>query len=247
MTPVKPIWIEADWCVPNHIHAGTTTRLQGYSKNDFQGLNLANHVGDNPDDVSKNRSLLRQTLSLPNEPVWLNQIHSDQIVCLDNATTKVLTADGSYSCKQNTICVVLTADCVPVLLTNKSGNKVAAFHAGWRGICNGILDKTSEVFGDAKDIIAWIGPCISKNNYEIGTDVYNACIKYKSKTKQVFTRKQTSKWLCDLPMLVEIILRENNVQQIYQSGLCCYEETEKFYSYRRNTQTGRTASMIWME
>ena len=243
----ETIWLEADWLAPKHIRAGTTTRLNGNSKGNYFSLNLASHVGDIMDDVKQNRNKLRNTLSLPNDPTWLNQTHSSRVIYIDQ--TKVIdnNADGAYSDKRNVICTVLTADCVPVLLTDFEGNKVAALHAGWKGICNGILDRVNDIFNDKTEVLAWVGPCISKNFYEIGDDVYNASIKYQPETKQAFTKISATKWLCDLPMMVEIILQINNVNQIYQSKLCCYKDDDKFYSYRRNKQTGRTASMIWME
>ncbi|MEM7027065.1 MAG: peptidoglycan editing factor PgeF [Pseudomonadota bacterium] len=240
-------WIEADWPAPNHVHAGTTTRKNGISKGNFQSFNLADHVGDSLEAVKANRQKLQKDLSLPGIPFWLNQTHSNRIISLNNTKGNNTDADGSYTDRVNTVCAVLTADCVPVLLTDFGGTKVAAIHAGWKGICNGILDQVSDIFIETSEVLAWIGPSISVQHYEVGTDVYTKCFTYRPETKLSFYEKNSGKWQCDIAQMTEIILRLNNVKYIYQSKICCYEQSEYFYSYRRNKQTGRTASMIWME
>ena len=239
-------WIWADWPAPKHIRAGFSIRKGGYSEGQFSTLNLASHVGDNKIHVEKNRDYLINQLKLSSSPVWLSQTHSNHIVCLDNKTINK-NADGAYTTKNNRICTVMTADCVPLLFCDQSGKQVAAIHAGWKGICKGIIDKAIKIYHDTSKIMVWIGPCISAKHYEVGIDVYNNCLNYLSLTKDAFIETDKNHWNCDLVSLVNIILKKSQVGAIYECGLCTYEQEDMFYSYRRDGETGRTASMIWME
>lgn len=239
-------WIWADWPAPDHICAGTSIRQGGFSQGQFSYLNLATHVGDNKNNVLKNRAYLAQQLSLSSEPNWLNQAHGNCIINLDKNTGNI-TADGSYSTNKNRICVILTADCVPLLFCNKAGTKIAAIHAGWKGLCGGILENACRLYPNPSEVMVWIGPCISKKNYEVGNDVYQTCIKHLQATSDAFTQTNTEHWQCDLVSIVKIILKNNHIGAIYECELCTYEEEALFYSYRRDGVTGRTASMIWMD
>ncbi len=240
------LWLWADWPVPKHIHAGTSIRPGGHSKAPFNNLNLAQHVGDNPADVKKNRKALMNHLKLQSEPIWLNQTHSSHIISIDSPSEHQ-DADGSFTTKQNNICAVLTADCVPVLYCNKSGTKIAAIHAGWKGICNGIIENAIKTFSDSETILVWIGPCISSDYYEVGKDVYESCLNHSSLLKNAFNQTNIGHWQCDLARIMKIILENAGVGAIYECNLCTYKMGELFFSYRRENNTGRTASMIWME
>ncbi len=239
-------WLWADWPAPEHIHAGTSIRTGGHSKKPFNSFNLAQHVGDKPADVKKNRKILISHLGLPSEPAWLNQTHSSKIISIDS-TSENRNADGSFTIKQNNVCAILTADCVPILFCNKDGTKIAAIHAGWKGICNGIIENTIKIFSDSETILVWIGPCISSEHYEVGKDVYERCLNHSSLLKSAFNQTNINHWHCDLVKIVNIILKNAGIGTIYECNSCTYKMDELFFSYRREGNTGRTASMIWME
>ena len=239
-------WISADWPAPENIHAGTTTRAGGFSKQPFKHLNLAMHVGDEENRVNQNRKKIIKDLALKSEPVWLNQQHTTNIISLDESIADI-PADGSMTSISNIICTIMTADCAPVLICNKSGNTIAAIHAGWRGICQGIIENAVSKFHDPSSIMIWIGPCISKDFYEVAEDVYSACLNHLNALEQAFEPQKNGKWHCDLAQMIKIILKNVGVGAIYECGLCTYKHKDLFYSYRRDGVTGRTASMIWME
>lgn len=240
------LWLWADWPAPEHIRAGTSIRSGGYSHAPYDGLNLACHVGDQPDDVIKNRETLSNHLKLPAEPVWLDQTHSSNIISLDTEPES-LQADGCHTSRRNKICTIMTADCVPVLLCNTHGTKIAAIHAGWKGICCGILENAIKAFSEPESLLVWIGPCISSEHYEVGKDVYEDCLNHSATLRGAFEQINEDHWCCDLVYMVKIILKNLGVGPIYVCGLCTYKSDKLFYSYRRDGKTGRMASMIWME
>lgn len=239
-------WLDADWPAPKHIRAGTSIRTGGYSKAPYNELNIAHHVGDNPDDVKKNREALSDYLQLQSEPVWLKQTHSSNIISIDN-TSGNRQADASFTKQKHKVCVIMTADCVPILLCNKDGTKIAAVHAGWRGICSGIIEKSLNAFSEPETVIAWIGPCISQEYYEVGIDVYENCLRQSHLLKNAFEQTNASHWQVNLVKIVRILMEKERVGLIHECGLCTYKMDEMFYSYRRDGTTGRAASMIWME
>lgn len=240
------LWIDADWPAPKHIHAGTSTRIGGYSKTPYNELNLAHHVGDVPSNVEKNRDTLSKYLKLPSEPLWLNQTHSSKIISIDTIPENT-DADASVTTRQNKVCTVMTADCVPILFCDKNGTKVAATHAGWKGLCSGIIENTISTFSCPESILAWIGPCISNEHYEIGIDVYEHCLNHSNLLKNAFDQINADHWYADLARMAKILLENSGVGSIYECKLCTYKMNGLFYSYRRDGDTGRTASMIWME
>jgi YfiH family protein len=237
-------WLPAIWDAPASVRAGTSTRLGGHSLPPFDTLNLALHVGDMSETVHLNRSCLSRLLKLPSTPVWLEQVHGNRIVTepdLDNNN-----ADGIYSEKVGVVCVIMTADCVPLLLCNDKGTKVAAVHAGWRGYCAGVIDKALSLFGE-DDLLAWIGPHIGADHYEVGDDVRSACLQKDPQLAHAFQPNQRGRWQANLETMVRHNLADAGVNRVFSSNYCTYSEADKFYSYRRNPQTGRTASMIWMD
>ncbi len=240
------LWINAVWPAPKNIRAGTSIRTGGHSKAPYNNLNLAQHVGDDQNNVDANRKLLIDHLKLQSEPVWLNQTHSSNIISIDNTPIN-READASFTTKQHQVCAVMTADCVPILFCNKSGTKVAAIHAGWKGICGGIIENAIEIFSEPEAILVWIGPCISKERYEVGKDVYDSCLKHSNLIKNAFTQSSIGHWQADLVKIVRILMENMGVGAIYECNLCTYNMDELFFSYRRDGNTGRTASMIWME
>jgi len=239
-------WLWADWPIPKHVRAGTSLRNGGISQPPYNELNLGLHVGDDQKKVLYNRETLSQYLKLRSQPVWLDQEHSTNIISLDDHT-KEAPADGSYTTTKNNTCTIMTADCVPILFCNAAGTKVAAIHAGWKGICNGIIENAVNLFSNPDTVFVWIGPCISGKYYEVGKDVYEKCLEHDMTLESAFTQRNQDHWLCELAEIVKIILKKSEVGLIYECGLCTYKMDKLFYSYRREGVTGRTASMIWME
>ncbi len=242
-----PCWLAADWPAPPHIKAGTTTRQAGISARPYDCFNLAAHVGDAPRAVLHNRALLKELLALPDEPVWLRQTHGNRVAKLTGASQDIH-ADGAYTDKPSIICAVLTADCIPLLLCNRSGTEIAAIHVGWRGFGAGILAAALARFHCAAgELLAWTGPHISKEHYEVGEEVRQACLAINNQTKAAFSCKGSGRWLADLALLLRIGLEEGGVKRIYSSGRCTYRDEESLFSYRRDKATGRMASLIWMD
>ena len=242
------LWLPADWPAPGHIHAGTTTRQGGYSQAPFNRLNLAEHVGDDSDAVTRNRTLLRQQLQLPGEPHWLNQTHSNRIVQI-HAPASPKNADAAYSNRTNTVCAVLTADCVPIMVCNRAGTEIAAIHAGWRGLCANIINHTVDCFASGREqLIAWIGPHISPDFYTVHDDVRNPCIDSLSESvADAFKQINGDSWQANLELLSRMSLLQAGITEIHANNLCTYQNREYFYSYRRERKTGRMASLIWIE
>ncbi len=254
--------IQADWDAPENIKTLITTRAEGFSRYPYEGFNLALHVGDDPLAVVKNRRKLRQ--HLPAEPVWLNQVHGNQVIEAQvNAVNS--DADGSYTCTKNAIAIIMTADCLPVLICNRQGNAVAAIHAGWRGLLEGIVEqgveqlvKLSHCQND--DVMVWLGPAIGPEKFEVGEDVRQLFLERAKtypaemldKLNQCFTainnyRQTDKKYLADIYQLARIRLSHVGVDNVTGGHYCTYSEQDKFYSYRRDGKTGRMASMIWFE
>ena len=237
-------WITANWPAPANIHAFTTLRTGGVSLGGFSSLNPADHVNDNLQHVLTNRQCIRDMLCLPAEPVWLQQTHSVQVVCADQVTD-CPEADASYTDKKNIVCCVLTADCLPVLLCDQQGAVIAAIHAGWRGLLNGIIENTVLNMPDSR-ILAWLGPAIGAQCFEVGDDVRSDFINNSAQFDSAFQKQLTGKYLADIYQIARILLNNVGVQQIYGGGYCTVTDKERFFSYRRDSQAGRMATLIWM-
>ncbi len=236
--------ILANWKAPKNITALTTTRLGGYSKAPYDSNNLAFHVGDNPQDVEKNQQQLIELLNLPNKPAWIEQTHSTICIIPEKENTREADAATTQSC--NHPLVILTADCLPITLCNQQGTEIAAIHAGWRGLCNGIIENTlTKMKSSSSDLIAWIGPSISQKNYETGEEVYQSFIKNYPQSQIAFKPSKPYKWFANLPLIAEQVLNSLGIKAVYQSNLCTFELKDELYSYRRAAQTGRIATLIW--
>jgi YfiH family protein len=240
-------WITADWPVPDHVHAGCSTRIGGISKPPYDELNLGMHVGDHKTDVLKNRELLIQTIALPAEPAWLQQLHGNRVISLDRETHEPM-ADGAYASQPGLICTVLTADCVPVLLCSDDGREIAAVHAGWRGFSKDIIGGAVQRFSTTcKHISAWIGPCIDGQHYETDENVKESCLAIPGTGENAFLPSRPGHYLTDLKALVRQRLQEMGVGRIYGGQFCTYTHSRLFFSCRREGTTGRFASLIWMD
>ena len=240
-------WFEADWPAADFIKAGTTSRQGGVSDAPFSSFNLATHVGDERAKVNQNRAVLNQYLNLSGDPQWLEQIHSTQAVLLPSDEI-IPKADAAYTFNKNIVCTVMTADCLPLLITDQKGSCVAAIHAGWRGLCDGIVEATIKKLPVAAEtLMVWLGPAIGADVYEIGEEVYDAFTKKNEESKQAFTSVSEGHWLFDIHLLARLRLKKVGVTQIYGGDHCTLSEKEQFFSYRRDGVTGRMASLIWIE
>ena len=244
---IGPGWIVPDWPVPSWIKAGSTTRTGGVSLPPYNSLNLGDHVGDELELVKHNRSLLKETRKLPAEPVWLQQVHGIEVV--DATFAKgVPIADASYTSKQEVVCVVMTADCLPVLLADEEGRHIAAIHAGWRGLADGVIEATVKQMGSsASKLMAWLGPAIGPKAFEVGGEVREIFLSQDSVAKSAFIPSSNDRWLADLYTLAHQRLRALGLEKVYGGHWCTFSEKERFYSYRRDGVTGRMATFIWIE
>lgn len=239
--------IKPNWPAPAMIKAYTTTRIGGVSQNNFISFNLASHVEDDIDAVNSNRALLGKQLGLPNEPLWLTQVHGIEAVQAELYQNTVI-ADASYTQESNTVCAVLTADCLPVLICDRAGTCVAAIHAGWKGLAAGIIEATLKKLSvTTKDLLAWLGPAIGPNAFEVGEDVFNLFITHEQQAEQAFKSIDKHTWLANIYLLAKQRLMQLGVNSIYGGEFCTYTQAEKFFSYRRDHQTGRMASLIWIK
>ncbi len=245
MTTGKTDWLVPDWPAPPHIRAVSTTRSGGVSEGHWHGLNLATHVGDDPGHVAANRRLLLETLGLQHSPQWLNQVHGNQ-VC-DVPQDGDCEADAATTTTPGQACVVMTADCLPVLFTDAAGTRVAAAHAGWRGLAGGVLEASLETFEDPGKVLAWLGPAIGPESFEVGGEVRKAFVSQDAEARMAFVQNRPGHWLADIYALARLRLSAAGVANIYGGGLCTYTDAERFYSFRREPITGRMASLIWMD
>ena len=237
--------IQPDWSAPSTVRAFCTTRPGGVSAPPFDSLNLALHVGDDPNRVIQNRKLLRRQLELPAEPCWINQTHGTHTVVLERDVTR--DADAAVTRVAANIAVVMTADCLPILLCNRAGTEVAAIHAGWRGLQAGVVQSALATMDSPNhQLMAWIGPGISQACFEVGEEVRAGFIDSMPQTQTCFRKNRREHWLCDLAGLAEQILKAQGVGEVGRDQHCSYRDADRFYSYRRTATTGRMATLIWI-
>ena len=239
MNPIIP-----DWPAPARVKSLMTTREGGVSLASWASLNLGDHVGDDPAHVAANRARLRQTL--PAEPGWLRQVHSARVVELGRESNPE--ADAAFTREPGQVCAVLTADCLPVLFCDRAGSVVAAAHAGWRGLADGVLEATVAAMRVVApcDILAWMGAAIGPQAFEVGDEVKRIFVDRHPEAAAAFVPHAPGKWLADIYRLARIRLAHAGVQAVYGGGRCTFSEADRFYSYRRDGVTGRMASLIWL-
>lgn len=242
-----------DWPAPASVRACITTRRGGVSATPYDSNNVGSHVGDNPEHVAQNRAQLCEQLGLKKSPQWLEQIHGIKVVdaCADQL---VRTADGSYSNQPGQACLVMTADCLPILLCDKQGREVAALHCGWRSLAKGICGEALKKFtAQPTELIAYLGPAISQSNFEVGVDVLEAffeAARAPQHAEQIaaafISGQRPLHFYADIYALARAELNALGISDIYGGGLCTFAQAEDFYSYRRDGVTGRMASLIWL-
>jgi YfiH family protein len=238
-------WLPAQWPAPGHIHAGCTTRLGGVSQPPYDSLNLAMHVEDDPESVLVNRRRLSTYLGLPAEPHWLQQVHGCGVSTDDRPLE---TADACVTQIRGRVCAVMTADCLPLLIADRTGTCVAAVHAGWRGLASQAISQTIDKMPvAASELLAWLGPAIGPKAFEVGGEVRDEFLRQNARFADCFvTGRQPGKWLLDIYRLARLQLAACAVDNVYGGSFCTYQDTQRFYSYRRDKMTGRMASLIWM-
>ncbi len=255
MSKIKP-WLVPDWPAPANIHAATTLRHGGVSLGAYESLNPALHVGDNADKVRQNRQLINEMLQLPAEPVWLEQIHSNRLIKAETGAP-LQQADASYTQEPGVVCAVLTADCLPLLVCDDDGSRVAAIHAGWRGLLAGIIGNTITAMrppnpplckrGGLGGVMVWLGPAIGPECFEVGSEVRDAFLAKSEAYTAAFSEQGNGKWLADIYQLARVDLATLGIVNVYGGHFCTVTEHERFYSYRRDKDTGRMATLIWRE
>jgi YfiH family protein len=246
-----------EWDAPASIKALATTRQGGVSMVPYDdgagngGLNLGSHVNDLPQHVMRNRALLRALT--PAEPAWLSQVHGAAVVDAATVAANAQTnrqADAAIATQGGVVCAILTADCLPVLLCDTAGRVVGAAHAGWRGLAGGVLENTVAAMRDAGagELLAWLGPAIGPERFEVGEDVLQAFAGRHAQAQRAFrpSAEKPGKYLADIYALARLRLESAGVRRVFGGGHCTVSE-QRFYSYRRDGVTGRMASLIWID
>ena len=241
-------WMEADWPAPPGIRAGTTLRGGGSSSGAFASLNLGLWTGDRVDLVRANRARVVRGLGLPAEPPWLRQVHGARVVRVESGAAAAARADACVSGRAGTVCAVLTADCVPILLCSDDGRRIGAAHAGWRGLLAGVIEATVGALATPpRSLLAWIGPAIGADHYRVGDELPARFAARDHAHLRAFAGDDNGRWHCDLATLARQCLARAGVEAVFGGRWCTARDAERFFSYRRESVTGRMASMVWLE
>jgi len=248
MTSDLPLIVPA-WPALANVQAFSSTRQGGVSAAPWEQLNLGGHVNDHPQHVAANRQRLADYLGLPAQGFgWLNQVHGTDVVELTAQNLSHLPpADASYTREPGVVCAILTADCLPVILCNRQGNLVGAAHAGWRSLCGGVLENLLAAMGEpAENLMAWLGPAIGPGRFEVGPEVRQAFISHSPQAASAFAGQgaRAGRYMADIYQLAKQRLQQAGVSSIEGGGLCTVSDSQRFYSYRRDGQTGRMATLI---
>lgn len=238
-------YITPDWPVPDDVCAASTLRTGGVGPAPFDTFNLASHVGDDPEHVVENRRRLRNALRLGSEPLWLSQVHGTHVVRAREAI-EAPEADGVVADQPGQICAVLTADCLPVLFASRDGQRVAAAHAGWRGLAAGVLEATVKALAVPPDeLMAWLGPAIEPEHFEVGSEVRDAFLARDARAANAFVPHARGKWLANLCALARLRLERAGVTDVHGGEWGTFRDRRQFFSHRRDGRCGRMATLIW--
>jgi YfiH family protein len=240
--------LEFDWPLPRGVRAAFTTRLDGVSHAPWDAFNLGAHVGDDSAHVAQNRARLRALLDLRNEPAWLEQVHGVEVVDADLpfADGPPVRADAAVASQRDVACVVMVADCLPVLFASRDGQRVAAAHAGWRGLAAGVLESTVAAMRiPPRELTAWLGPAILQPNFEVGAEVRDAFVGADAGATDYFAVNPRGRWQADLVGLARRRLRQLGVDAIHGGSWCTFADRTRFFSHRRDGKGGRMAALVW--
>jgi hypothetical protein len=247
---VNSAWLEADWPAPPGVRVISTYRgedFTGVSQAPYASLNLGDHVGDDPSAVTENRRRLSAAAGLPSQPSWLAQVHGTNVVDLD-ASSPDGPADAAIARRAGAVCAILSADCLPIVLATESGDAVAAAHAGWRGLAAGVIQSTVRSLAvPPEQLLAWLGPAISPEHFEVGPEVREAFLLRDLQAGNAFQPNARGRFMADLGVLARQQLKALGIERIYGGGECTYARADRYFSYRRDGVTGRQATLIWRE
>jgi len=239
--------IVPDWPAPRGVRAAVTTRMGGVSARPFDSLNLGAHVGDDATHVEENRRRVARALNLAVEPAWLTQVHGTVVANLDDGPAD-MPADAAFSTRADRVCALLTADCLPVLICDRSGARVGAAHAGWRGLAAGVVEALVGNFACAGDaLMAWLGPAIGPTAFEVGPEVRDCFLAHDPAAGSAFTRGASERWHADIYRLARQRLGAAGVRAVYGGEHCTHADPARFFSYRRDGRCGRMATLIWRD
>jgi YfiH family protein len=246
-----PAWLTPDWAsmVPS-VRALSTLRRGGCSVGAYASLNLANHVGDDAAAVRTNRQRLASAADLPGEPLWLEQVHGTDIVVHDasHAFGSTPRADASVAFQPGRVCVVMTADCLPVVFTDRAGTRIGVAHAGWRGLAAGVLEATIAALDvDPGELLAWMGPAIGPDAFEVGVEVRTAFIERDPANVAAFAANAAGRYQADIYALARHALLRVGLQRVSGGGVCTSSDPQNYFSYRRDQVTGRMATLAWID
>ncbi|MEH6469627.1 MAG: peptidoglycan editing factor PgeF [Halopseudomonas sp.] len=240
--------IVPDWPAPDSIAALSTTRIGGVSQAPFDALNLGDHVDDDPRHVRANRQLLQTALDQGVDCQWLRQVHGTEVARLSRVGA-VIEADAAITTQPGIACLVMTADCLPVLFCNRQGTRVAAAHAGWRGLADGVLESTFRALAlPANELMCWLGPAIGPQAFEVGCEVRQQFCRQQAEAEAAFVPHDRARntWLADIYQLARLRLSQIGITAIYGGDYCTFTDAERFFSYRRDGRSGRMASLVWI-
>ena len=240
--------IRPTWPAPPSVCAAATVRAAGgKSRGDYADFNLADHVNDDPEAVRSNRALLVEQLGLPDPPRWLEQVHGRSVIDLDDPA-QGNRGDAAVTGRAGRVAVVMTADCLPLLLADRAGTRVGAAHCGWRGLANGVVAQTVAAMGVAPaDLMAWLGPAISQGAYEVDAPVRDAFLALDADHAGCFIENPRQRWQANLYALTRRLLAASGVEAIFGGGFCTYYDHRRFFSHRRQGPCGRMATLIWLK
>ena len=240
-------WIVPDWPVPAGVRAFVTTRAGGVSEGEYASLNLGARSGDAGQNVEKNRRIVRE--HLPQAPRWLAQVHGTEVAMADDLADEAnALADAAVARKRGRVCAVLTADCMPLFLADEWGTHVAVAHAGWRGMSAGVIENTVAAMGSPPaGLVAWMGPAIGPDAFEVGPEVREAFIAVDPASDAAFRSHRPGKFMADLYALARLRLARAGVREVHGGGFCTFQDAGRFFSYRREKKSGRMGAFIWME